>query len=88
MPPLPALPAPPPRPLCSPFPSPLTLHLPQFHPFLPVGLGGLGAGIVYKAALGKGSRLKLTVPPFVADERVRSIGLVDRLVDRLAASAV
>ncbi|KAL4431063.1 hypothetical protein ABPG75_006319 [Micractinium tetrahymenae] len=39
-----------------------------FNPFLPVGLGGLGAGIVYKAAMGQ-SRRQLPVPPAAADER-------------------
>lgn len=35
-----------------------------------VGLGGLGAGIVYKAAMGQ-TRRRLPVPPAAADERVR-----------------
>ncbi|KAL4425093.1 hypothetical protein ABPG77_010407 [Micractinium sp. CCAP 211/92] len=39
-----------------------------FNPFLPVGLGGLGAGIVYKAAMGQ-TRRRLPVPPAAADER-------------------
>lgn len=34
-----------------------------------VGLGGLGAGILYKAAIGE-SRRQLPVPPAAADERV------------------